>query len=304
MTAMWLRKRVLVAGAEGMLGSYLVRALLETGARVRAADLRQGDLRNPAYCAGLLEDVEVVFNLAATIRGIEYSLAHNADMFAENVMVSLPLLAAAAGHPIRYVALSSSCIYPGDARNPIGVLPWSEGVPISGYGWAKRTLEQAAEYYREAGLNVLVVRPFNMYGATNIWRHADEANVIPALLSKVLDGNDPVVVWGSGQQRRAFLHGRDAAELLLRLADNPSAAVVNLGYEQDTSMEELIALICEVAGRRPRIVYDRSKPEGPARKYPDSTLLRALTDNYEPRVSLREGIAEMVEAYRARKVAA
>jgi nucleoside-diphosphate-sugar epimerase len=218
-------------------------------------------------------------------------------------MVSIPLLAAAARYRVRYVAFSSSCIYPASAASPIGLLPATEGVPLSGYGWSKRVLEAAVSYYREAGLDALVVRPFNMYGATYRWRHADEANVIPALVTKVLEGDDPVIVWGSGQQRRSFLHGRDAAQLLLLLAANPTATLVNLGYEQDVSMTELIELICDVAGRHPRIVYDRSRPEGPARRAADSTLLRSLTGNYEPKVSLREGLAEMVEAYQARSAA-
>lgn len=301
--SMWTDKRVLVAGARGMIGSYLTAALHDAGARVSGVDLEHGDLRNPAYCGEILDEIDVVFNLAAMIRGIGYSLAHNAELFAENIMVSIPLLAAAAQRQVRYVAFSSSCIYPASAASPIGLLPATEGVPLSGYGWSKRVLEAAVSYYREAGLDALVVRPFNMYGAFYRWRPADEANVIPALVSKVLDGQDPVVVWGSGQQRRSFLHGRDAAALLLLLAANPAATLVNLGYEQDVSMAELIALICDVAGRRPRIVYDRSRPEGPARRTADSALLRSLTGNYEPKVGLREGIAEMIDAYQARSAA-
>ena len=302
----WSKRRVLVAGAGGMLGSYLVPALEGAGARVTAVDIADADLRNPRLCDLLVRHHDVVFNLAATIRGIAYSLEHNGDMLVDNVMASLPLLQAAAHHSVsRYVAFSSSCIYPEDAPIPIPLLPTMTGVPLSGYGWSKRVLELAADYYaREQGLNVLVVRPFNMYGATYRWVATDDANVIPALVSRVLEGEDPVVVWGSGQQRRAFLHGRDAAALVMLLADNPAAHLVNLGYETDTSMAELIEIICEVAGRRPRIVFDRTRPEGPARKAADATLLRSLTGGYEPRVSLREGIAEMVAAYGTRRRAA
>jgi len=75
------------------------------------------------------------------------------------------------------------------------------------------------------------------------------------------------------------------------------ATPVNIGYDEDTSIAELVEMICNVAGVSPRIVYDVSKPEGRFRKCADATLLRELTDGYVPKVSLRQGIAEMIEWY-------
>jgi nucleoside-diphosphate-sugar epimerase len=113
----------------------------------------------------------------------------------------------------------------------------------------------------------------------------------------VLDGEDPLVVWGSGEQRRNFLHGEDAAEVITRVIATGAEGAVNIGYEEDTRIADLVALICEVTGRHPRIVFDRSRADGQARKSADATRLRELTDNYQPRISMREGIEEMVDWY-------
>ena len=81
--------------------------------------------------------------------------------------------------------------------------------------------------------------------------------------------------------------------VIARGAEGP----VNIGYEDDTRIADLVTLICDVTGRHPRIVFDRARSDGQARKSADATRLRTLTDNYEPRISLREGIEEMVEWY-------
>jgi nucleoside-diphosphate-sugar epimerase len=113
-----------------------------------------------------------------------------------------------------------------------------------------------------------------------------------------MDGEDPLVVWGSGEQRRNFLHGRDAAEVTLRLIAAGVEGPVNIGYEDSTRIADLVDVICDVTGKRPRIVFDRSKPDGQPIKSADSSRLRSLTDNYQPQVSLRDGIEGMVEWYR------
>jgi len=79
--------------------------------------------------------------------------------------------------------------------------------------------ELAAQYLsRESGLRVTVIRPFNLYGANYPWRSSEKAHVVPSLVKRVLDGEDPLVVWGSGEQRRNLLHGTDAAEIIARLS--------------------------------------------------------------------------------------
>ncbi len=316
----WRDRRVLVGGGCGFLGSYLVPALVRAGARVMVVDnLENGDasaldavagrvefveadLRERAVCERVLPGHDLFVNLAAKASGVGFSRTHHGEMLVYNVLCGLVPLEAAQRHGIGHVVMTStSCVYPDDAPLPTPELDALVGAPEQvneGYGWAKRVQELAAGYFaRDYGMRITTLRPFNMYGANYPWRSTEKAHVIPSLVKRVLDGEDPLVVWGSGEQRRNFLHGSDAAEVIMRVMASGAEGPVNIGYEDATRISDLVTLICEVTGRRPAIVFDRSVPDGQARKSADATRLRALTGNYEPRVSLRQGIEEMVEWY-------
>jgi len=115
-----------------------------------------------------------------------------------------------------------------------------------------------------------------------------------------MNGNDPIVVWGSGEQRRNFLHARDFAWGMKLLTErHATAEPVNLGLEDTISMKELVCAILRATGREGcRVEFDRTKPEGRAVKSADSSMLRAIAPEFRSRVSLEEGIKEVVEWYR------
>ena len=320
MSEHWSGRRVVVGGGCGFVGSYLVPVLVARGARVTVVDnfengpsslagsdrhnieIVEGDLGDRRTCDRVLRECDLFINLAAKASGVGFSRTHHGEMLIDNLLCGVvPLRSAAAQGVPRVVVTSSSCVYPDDAPVPTPELdPFlrSPEAVNEGYGWAKRAQELAAVYLaREHGLRVTVLRPFNLYGANYPWRSAEKAHVVPSLMKRVLDGEDPLVVWGSGEQRRNLLHGSDAAEIIARVIESGAEEPVNIGYEDATSVAELVTLICDVTGRRPAIVFDRSRPDGAPRKAADATRLRALTGNYEPRVSLRQGIEEMVGWY-------
>ena len=320
MSEHWAGARVVVGGGAGFLGSYLVPALVSRGATVTVVDnfengpsslpetvaasvtIVEGDLGDRLTCERVLRGCDLFINLAAKASGVGFSRTHHGEMLIDNLLCGVvPLRAAAALGVPRVVVTSSSCVYPDDAPVPTPELdPFvrSPEAVNEGYGWAKRAQELAALYLaRESGLRVTVLRPFNLYGANYPWRSAEKAHVVPSLVKRVLDGEDPLVVWGSGEQRRNLLHGSDAAEIIVRVIESGAPEAVNIGYEDATSVAELVALVCDVTGRHPAIVFDRSRPDGAARKAADATRLRTLTGHYEPRVSLRQGIEEMVGWY-------
>lgn len=322
MASFWHDRRVLVGGGCGFLGSYIVPELLVRGALVRVVDdlsngtteyldlqesrleFIEADLADSAIARDVTKGQDVLFNLAAKAFGMEYSRSHNADMLVSNLLCTLvPLEAAVANQVERAVIMSSSCVYPDDAPVPTPELDVFTGAPESvneGYGWAKRMQELAGTYYaQEYGTKVSIVRPFNPYGGNYRWGSEDKAHVIPALVKRILDGEDPVVVWGTGDQERNFLHGRDAARLVLAIVEKDTNAVpVNIGYEETTTIKELVQIICEESGLSPQIIFDDSKPMGRFRKSADASKLRDVTGDYEPEVSLREGITEMISWYR------
>lgn len=317
----WRDKRVLVGGGAGFLGSYLTPQLVEAGARVTVVDnfdnssidslapvineieFVQGDLRDPDTCDRLTAGKDVVMNLAAKAFGMEYSRAHNGEMLVYNLLCTLTALEAARKNDVeRFLIVSSSCVYPDEAPIPTPELDVFTDLPESvnqGYGWAKRIQELAGEYYAgDYGMKVTTVRPFNPYGGNYRWGSEDKAHVVPALVKRVMDGENPLIVWGSGNQRRNFLHARDAMHLLMKIVEKDVVALpVNIGYDEDVSIADLVDLICDVAGVRPEIVFDKTKPEGRYRKCADSRRLREVTDNYQPQISLRAGIEEMIGWY-------
>ena len=147
---------------------------------------------------------------------------------------------------------------------------------------------------------ISIVRPFNPYGARYIPRAQQNAHVIPALVSKVLNGDDPVVVWGSGLQTRNFLHASDTAKLMLKVCEaDRYAHPVNIGYEDTVSIEKLINMIRLLAEVKVAVTYDTSMPEGRKHKSADSTFLKEITQNYKPQVSLEQGLMEIIECHRA-----
>jgi nucleoside-diphosphate-sugar epimerase len=314
------QRRILVGGGCGFFGSYLVPRLVAAGARVRVidslvngdaaqlsavadvVDIITGDLRDRHVCDAVMPGESIFINLAANASGIEFSRTHHGQMFVDNVLCGLVPLETAQRCGIEQVVLTSSaCVYPDDVAVPTREEDASIGTPETvneGYGWAKRVQELAAGYFaREHGMRVTILRPFNLYGANYSMRSLAKAHVIPALVKRVLDGEDPLMVWGTGTQRRNFLHASDAAEIVVRILASGAVGPVNVGYEDSVSIAELVDLICDVAGRRPQVVFDRSRPDGQARKEADATRLRILTGDYHPRVTLRQGIEEIVARY-------
>ncbi len=316
----WQSKSVLVTGGCGFLGSYLVEELVKAGAVVTVVDnletgtldnlcavrgqvrFIEGDLRDFGTCVAASTGIEVVMNLVGRAYGLEYSTKHHGEMFYHNTIVQLHMLEAARLSEVpRFLVVSSSCVYPDEAPVPTPELDVMTGLPEQvneGYGWAKRAGEIQAKYYRsEYDMDIGVCRPFNPYGGRYRWG-GEKSHVIPTLVKRILDGEDPLVVWGSGKQRRNFLHARDTARLMMLITENYACAEpVNIGYDEDISIAELVSLICDVSGRHPQVVFDPSKPEGRFRKCPDAARLRAVSHNYQPEIRLEQGIEEMVGWY-------
>jgi GDP-L-fucose synthase len=315
----WAGRAVCVTGGAGFIGSRLVEQLIEEGAKVTVADnLERGTLDRLEGVAGdyrfVRADVgsaegalqaakgqEVVLNLAAKVTGIEYNRFHHADMFTANMRIASAMFEAAAKSGVgRFLAVSTACIYPNDAEVPTPESEGGRGTPEptnEGYGWAKRMAEELAKYYAaESDMEVPVCRPFNAYGPRDHWDHGT-SHVIPALIRRALDGEDPLVVWGSGNQTRSFLHSRDAAKGMKLVAEHSTTPTpVNIGHDEEVSIRDLVHLICKITDRSPEIFFDTSKPDGYPRRAADPALLRSVT-GWVPSTPLEDGLVEMVQEY-------
>jgi len=317
----WKDKKVLVTGGCGFLGSYLTEELVAVGAIVTVVDnLESGSLDNIAavrskitfvladlcqidVCKKVSKEAEVIMNLAAFVRGVGYSSKHHGEMLYKNTTIQLNMLEAARINNVdRFLAVSSSCIYPDNSKAPISELSTTHGLPESsnaGYGWSKRIAELQAGYYsKEYGIKTAIVRPTNICGGRYPWWGENDSFVMPTLVKKIMDGNEEVLVWGNGLQSRNFLHARDVSRLFMLIIENYACGTpVNVGYENDITIKDLVELICEITQKSPKIIFDETKPSGCLRKCVDSTLLRGITNSYKPRISLEETIQEMIVWY-------
>jgi len=317
-------KRVLVTGGCGLIGSYLSELLVSEKADTTISDslsrgsldriksikddveLRKLDLLDYSNCLKACEKQDVVMNLAAQVTGIEYNRTHNAETFINNMTLAQNMLKAAVECGVkRFLLVSTACVYPHDAVVPT---PESEGErdepepTNSGYGWAKRMSEKLGKYYaQESDMEIAIARPFNAYGLRD---HFDvkTSHVIPALIKRICDGEDPLVVWGSGNQSRVFVHAKDIAKGMMLLTEKYAKSdPVNIGHDKEVTIRELVDLISELSGRNPEIVYDTSKPDGYPRRAADTTKLKAVSGGWVPDTPLKEGLAEMVEYYEKTK---
>jgi nucleoside-diphosphate-sugar epimerase len=312
---------VVVTGGAGLIGSFLTERLVQAGAKVVVADdfskgrreylsqvidrieIREGDLEQQEAMDRALDGADVVFHLASRAYGIGYSSNNHLALLEHNERITNNLIHTLARRPVaRLLVTSSSCVYPDDGPDTLPELPVATGMPESGnrgYGWAKRFLEQKATLLaHETGIQLTIVRPFNIYGERYTWV-GEASQAIPMLVKKVMDGDDPVVIWGPGTQSRNNLHASDCADAMAGLVERDFVGVCNIGTEDTVSMRELVERICRIAGRRPRLVTDPTKPVGRMLKSASSKLLRQAYPDFGPSVDLNAGLARMIDWYRA-----
>lgn len=206
----------------------------------------------------------------------------------------MPVTLAARLSTISFPFVAASA--PSEARDPPSAAAAPEPTN-EGYGWAKRIAEQLGRYYDSVtSLQVAICRPFNAYGPRDHWDEKT-SHVIPALIKRAMDGENPVVVWGSGNQTRAFLHARDVAKAMTLVAEKATSYdPINIGHESEVSIRCLAELILEITGSKAELKFDTLKPDGYPRRAADSTFLRQVI-GWVPKTPLADGIKEMVEEY-------
>ena len=297
--------RIFVAGHRGLVGSALLRRLRrESFTHLLTRARQEVDLTDAAATERFFvgERPEYVFLAAAKVGGIVANDTQPADFIRVNLQIQTNVIDACHRHGVRKLLFfGSSCIYPRQARQPMGEDQLLTG-PLeptnAAYAVAKIAgIHMVQAYRRQHGFNGICLMPANLYGPGD---HFDlvSSHVVPALIRKFHDakasGAPEVVVWGTGEVRREFLHVDDLADsalFLMRGYDGPE--IINVGCGEDLTIRELAAAIGEVVGFRGRIVFDASKPDGTPRKLLDVSRLTGL--GWRPKIGLSEGL---VDAYR------
>jgi len=141
------------------------------------------------------------------------------------------------------------------------------------------------------------VRPYNCYGPRDHFE-SDKSHVIPALIERISNGEDPLRVWGSGNQSRSFIYVEDLARGMLDLVEaEPGPVPVNLGSDEEITIKDLVCLIAELCGKNVNVEFDTSKPDGSPRRACSNELAKKLI-NFKPQVNLRDGLTRTIGWYR------
>ena len=300
------KKRILVAGHKGMVGSAIVRRLEKESCTILTAGRKDADMTQQKEVDDLISHLspDAVVIAAAKVGGILANDSYPADFLYDNLMISTNLIHASHASDVnRLVFLGSSCIYPKFADQPIketslltGALePTNEWYAIAKIAGIK--LSEA--YRRQHGRSYISAMPTNLYGPLDNF-DLKTSHVLPALLRKAHEAkitNAPnLEIWGTGSPKREFLHADDCADAIVFLLQNyDQAEHINVGYGEDLSILELAQTVCEIVGFEGNIVTSPDKPDGTPRKLMSSDKLRSL--GWSSSISLKEGIAHTYSWY-------
>jgi len=304
------RTRVLITGAGGFIGHHLTSYLKRHGYWVRGVDLKYPefsdtyadeftilDLREFENCMKACDGVDEVYHLAADMGGIGYITGNHAVVFRNNSLINLHMLEAATRNSVRnYLYTSSACIYPQYLQESPDVTPLkeSDAYPADaepGYGWEKLMAELANQYYRkDYGLKSHIVRFHNIFGPIGTYEGGREK--APAALCRKIalakDGEE-IEIWGDGRQTRSFCYVLDCIEGLSRLMASDYFEALNLGQDRMVTVNELVDMISDIAGKKLIKKHDLSKPQGVRGRNSDNSKLREVL-KWEPTISLEKGL--------------
>ncbi len=310
------RKRIYIAGHNGMVGSALVRNL-ETRNDVELILKTRQELnlldQQAVNNFFKTEDIDEVYLSAAKVGGIMANNTYPADFIYENLMIASNIIHAAHVNDVnKLLFLGSSCIYPKLANQPISEAELLQGTlePTNEpYAIAKIAgIKLCESYNRQYNRDYRSVMPTNLYGPFDNF-HPTNSHVVPALIRRFHEAKEndqaEVIVWGSGNPKREFLYVDEMAaasvyvmELNKNVYDQftePMLSHINVGTYCDCSIKELASTIASVVGYKGKITFDSTKPDGTPRKLLDVSRFTAL--GWTSKLSLHDGLVDTYQWY-------
>lgn len=309
--------RIFVAGHRGMVGRAIVRRLEALGySEIITRTRDELDLLDQQAVQAFFQDqrIDQVYLAAAKVGGIHANNTYPADFIHDNLVIETNVIHAAFQAGVeKLLFLGSSCIYPRDAAQPMAEETLLTG-PLEPtnepYAIAKIAgIKLCESYNRQHGTDYRSVMPTNLYGPYDNF-HPENSHVIPALMRRLHEakerGDDEVIIWGSGNPRREFLHVDDMAAASIHVMMLPEVtwannvesmcSHLNVGTGDDCSIQELAETLKSVVSYNGRLQFDASRPDGAPRKLLD--VSRIANTGWEARIGLWAGLKETYEWYK------
>lgn len=315
-------KKILVTGGAGMIGSNLVKKLVDEGHEVGVVDnLWRGkldylnnnngepvidldtnfynlDLSIPNICDSLIPKFDYVYHLADIVAGINYVFANQGSLFRQNNLINSNIIDSVRKSSKKlkgFVYVGTACSFPLTRQNSLDVIPLREeelypALPESAYGWSKLMGQYETELLeKETEIPTCTLMFHNVYGSP--CDYGERSQVIPALMRKAINyPTEKFNVWGSGEQGRAFIHVDDVVNgLVLALEKGWGHGHIQLGPSVCTSIKQIAESVVKISGKDINIFYDLTKPEGDKARSADFSKAKSIL-GWEPKVDLEEGL--------------
>jgi len=309
-----LRKRVLVTGGAGFLGSHLCERLLVEGCDVLCVDnFFTGTRANIAHLIPnphfellrhdvtfpLHVEVDQIYNLACPASPVHYQF-DPVQTTKTSIMGAINMLGLAKRTKARVLQASTSEVYGDPSVHPQPEAYWGNVNPIgtrSCYDEGKRCAETLFfDYWRQHEVCIKVVRIFNTYGPR---MHPNDGRVVSNFIVQALKG-DPITIYGDGQQTRSFCYVSDLIDAMIRMMGSPEDFVgpVNIGNPGEFTMLELAEKVIQLTGSRSQLVFKALPSDDPKQRQPEITLARSKL-GWEPKVELEAGLTGTISYFQA-----
>lgn len=300
--------KIYIAGHKGMVGSACWRALKKAGyVNLIGKSSQELDLRNQLEVEQFLfeEKPYVIIDAAARVGGILANDTNPYEFLMENMLIQNNLIGSAHKLNIqKFIFLGSSCIYPKLAPQPLkeeylltGKLePTNEWYAIAKISGVKLIEALRTQYKRD----YVSLMPTNLYGPNDNF-DLNSSHVLPAMIRKFHEakenGNSDVILWGTGNPMREFLHVDDLANaIIFALNHSLKHHIYNVGVGKDITIADLAKKVQSIIGHRGEIIWDNSKPDGTPRKLLDTTRIQLM--GWKPSINLEKGIRLTYNIYK------
>ncbi len=306
-----MSKKVLITGASGMVGHYLVEKCIDREYQVRATDLRyngafdkylttafefvKSDLRNFNECKEVVSGIDIVFHVAGVKGSPRRAIERPNDFFTPLLQFNTNMMEAARLEEVEwYVYTSSNGVYaPADRMREDDVWKTFPSENDTFPAWAKRMGELQSDCYRvHYGMeNISIVRPANIYGKGD--NFGEGSMVIPSIVKRICDGENPLVCWGDGTPVRDFIHASDVARGMIFAVENQITEPLNLGSGNGVSIAQIASSIA--ARFECGIEFDKTKPSGDSKRLMD--MSRTYSYGFKNSITIDVGLEETIRWY-------